>query len=398
MWCELCEVYDGSGTENGEKLKIYMGGVSQTLTFSGNIPTQTEDMGSEPFVIGRYRPDQSQFWNGSIDEVAIWNRSLSSNEISLLYKAGIGKYGTELLNNFSKKNDNITVEVTPIDYLDWGTAVNSSLITILDTYTTWSNNGTNFTSIKANENGMFNVTVNDADELDRCIFSLRNDTSLNWYNYSALDVSGTSYELRYNITISTRRNETLSWRYYCNDSSGTMYNSSENSITISNTAPAISSVQINSTNPALNNTLQNITSHIVSPSDADNDNISYAYRWFNQSGIIAQSPYLDNNLVFYFPFDNDNLDYAYALGNDSTIFGDFVINKTDAKIGNGAAYYNGKGYVTTSSNYNYGYNISYTISAWFKRNASEQDGGIVSGSGAQGNNFVFNIGFTGSPR
>src|SRR3989344_2903641 len=125
-----------------------------------------------------------------------------------------------------------------------------------------------------------------------------------------------------------------------------MYNSSENSITISNTAPLVSSVQINSTNPSTNDTSQNITSHIVS-SDADNDNISYAYRWYNTTGIIAKSVHFNNSLVLYMPFDNDARDYAGI--NDGTVTG-ATLNKTDFKIGSGAYSFDGvNDYINTDN-------------------------------------------------
>ena len=82
---------------------------------------------------------------------------------------------------------------------------------------------------------MFNLTINDADGFDSAIFSLKNSSGANWYNYSALRISGSSYDLRYNITISSNSTQVLSWRYYFNDSSGTMYNSSVFNIVISDT-------------------------------------------------------------------------------------------------------------------------------------------------------------------
>ena len=142
-----------------------------------------------------------------------------------------------------------------------------------------------------------------------------------------------------------------------------MYNSSENSITISNTAPAISFVQINSTNPSTNDTLQNITSHILSPSDADNDNISYAYRWYNTTGIIAESVHFNNSLVLYMPFDNDARDYA--LSNDGTVTG-ATLNKTDFKVGSGAFSFDGNDFINTTFKSSAILGNDVSVSGWVK--------------------------------
>ena len=158
---------------------------------------------------------------------------------------------------------NLTISSNATQVLSWmyyfndsaGAMYNSSVFDIIidDTYATWQNNGTNATAYHLNDNVMFNITVNDADGLDRCIFSLKNSSALDWYNYSALDISGASYELRYNITISSITGQTLSWRYYCNDSM-TMYNSTLNELIISNAAPVFTQL-INDYSVLHNNSL-----------------------------------------------------------------------------------------------------------------------------------------------
>src|SRR3990167_3087797 len=102
--------------------------------------------------------------------------------------------------------------------------------------------------------------------------------------------------------------------------------------------PSITAAYINSTNPSTNSTNQNLTAHPSGASDADNDNITYAYRWYNSTGIIAQSVHIEEGLVLYMPFDYDARDYA--LGNDGTVSG-ATLNKTDFKVGSGSFTVNG---------------------------------------------------------
>ena len=120
QWNNLVVVF------NGTDLRMFINNIPLSWKNTGGTFVSSTDTLLKFGVanIGNYP------FNGSIDDIVVWNRTLSQSEITLIYNAGIGKYGTELLSNFSKKNDNITVEVTPIDYLDWGTAVNSSILKV----------------------------------------------------------------------------------------------------------------------------------------------------------------------------------------------------------------------------------------------------------------------------
>ncbi|MBI4149371.1 hypothetical protein HY491_02905, partial [Candidatus Woesearchaeota archaeon] len=108
--------------------------------------------------------------------------------------------------------------------------------TMADTALAFSQNGTNFTSIKTNGNGMFNITVSDADGLAAYIFSLLNESNGNWFNYSAAALSGTGYDIRINHTISTATGKTVQWKFYVNDTGGTMYESATHSFVVSDSA------------------------------------------------------------------------------------------------------------------------------------------------------------------
>jgi len=73
-------------------VSVYINGllVSGSVT-SGTIPTSLYNSTS-PFIVG-YSLNGTYF-NGSIDEVAIYNRALSSNEVSTIYNSGTGKFYT----------------------------------------------------------------------------------------------------------------------------------------------------------------------------------------------------------------------------------------------------------------------------------------------------------------
>ena len=76
-WYHLVGTYDGS------VIRFYVNGVEEAnRNYSNAIPGS-----ANPLVIGG-RSDNSRFFNGSIDEVAIYNRALSSLEINDRYNRG----------------------------------------------------------------------------------------------------------------------------------------------------------------------------------------------------------------------------------------------------------------------------------------------------------------------
>ena len=84
-WHYLTVVFDGSLADNATRLKVYVDGVAQTLTFSGTVPTSllTND---ELQYIGNGYFDYP--FKGQLDDVAIYNAALSAAQVSRNYKAG----------------------------------------------------------------------------------------------------------------------------------------------------------------------------------------------------------------------------------------------------------------------------------------------------------------------
>jgi|GEM_PF-2254965 len=88
QWYNLVYVFNGGGATNSDKLKMYLNGTELTGgTYSGAIDTAigvfTSSMTSN---IGR--TPSTAYFNGNIDEVAVWNSDQSSN-ISTIFNNGI---------------------------------------------------------------------------------------------------------------------------------------------------------------------------------------------------------------------------------------------------------------------------------------------------------------------
>jgi hypothetical protein len=69
------------GTWDGSDMKLYIDG---SLNVSESMTTSPVSFNSDNAELGRF-PSSAAYYNGKIDEVAIWNRALSSEEISRLY-------------------------------------------------------------------------------------------------------------------------------------------------------------------------------------------------------------------------------------------------------------------------------------------------------------------------
>ena len=81
--------YHVAGTYDGSTFKLYVNGAlgdqqssSQTIVYDPSIPWTIGN--NAPY----FRSGYSRTWNGVIDEVAIFNRALSSSEIAAIYAAG----------------------------------------------------------------------------------------------------------------------------------------------------------------------------------------------------------------------------------------------------------------------------------------------------------------------
>ena len=90
-WQYLMMVFNGTGDINSDRLKAYINGTLQTLTYSGTIPSSTGTVNTN-LNIGAYITN-SNYSNGNISAVQIYNRALSSTEILQNYNATKTRFG-----------------------------------------------------------------------------------------------------------------------------------------------------------------------------------------------------------------------------------------------------------------------------------------------------------------
>jgi hypothetical protein len=90
QWYHIAVTYDGSSNVSG--IKLYVNGVEDTSTTSSGTTVTGSIQNVEPPRIGvrdknGSSPDPRYFFNGNIDEVAVFNTALSASKIQQIYNA-----------------------------------------------------------------------------------------------------------------------------------------------------------------------------------------------------------------------------------------------------------------------------------------------------------------------
>lgn len=88
-WTHVVVIYDGSLSGNSNRLKIYVNGSQETLSFTGTIPASLQNAAT-PLLLGDFG-NLSRYWNGRLDEMGFWARALTGAEVTELYNAGAGR-------------------------------------------------------------------------------------------------------------------------------------------------------------------------------------------------------------------------------------------------------------------------------------------------------------------
>lgn len=91
-------VYDGAGATDADKLKIYLDGVAQSVTFTGTIPATLQNPAT-PLTIGAWDIAGSgiTYYNDcAINRVRIWKDAKTAGNVTTLYNSGAGLLHADL--------------------------------------------------------------------------------------------------------------------------------------------------------------------------------------------------------------------------------------------------------------------------------------------------------------
>ncbi|MCK5321107.1 VCBS repeat-containing protein [Candidatus Pacearchaeota archaeon] len=394
-WHHYLGVYDGS------TVKLYVDGVlTDTENQSGNIDS------SGSTRIGCYYGDTSHEdfnWDGSIDEVAIWNRTLSAEEVWEAYNAGAEKHDMDWNSTLNKWEYNRTFSTNEsVDYGvrcekgGYASQVSSSSLLIDDGAPRWSANETNLTTTTPSGDSVyFNVTLSDSSP-DDYVFSWYNGTV--WANDSAVAYSdGEEVSVVKTINVDGDSGQ-INWTWYVNDSyNGNLNVTDEWSVGVDNWNPRIGwasptlangswtpnssveiNVSINETNLEVvkwnwNGTNESIFWIDGDVIEANFTNLSTLSLLTINDGSNSIDLFNDSSLVLALSFDNlsalgENSTHVFdwsGNGNNGTMMGDPVWNST-GKYGGAFELDQIDDYVNVpySSDFNFSY-ANFTISVWY---------------------------------
>ena len=224
QWYHIVATIDGSN------IRMYFNGTLEGTTASGSsfdYANPAFRIAGLPDEVADGETTRTRF-NGTIDEVSIWERSLSADEIKMLYKSQIGKYqnenvyhfnitkledGTHKYRAYARQTDgasNSTANRT-LCVVD-NTGCPSGADTTLPQF---SSNSTN--STMANTFVNFTITVTDDTGLSAYNFETNNTGTR--VNSSFVSFSGTSATAWNVTTLNSTVGTLVQWRFYANDTS-----------------------------------------------------------------------------------------------------------------------------------------------------------------------------------
>lgn len=111
-WNHILFTYNGGAVETSSNSKIYINGTPATLGSTTGGATGSINTPDTNHNIGFYGPTNPLYFNGSIDQVRIFSKALSSDEVSKLYGNGAG----EIACAYTSTTDNIALPITNTAY------------------------------------------------------------------------------------------------------------------------------------------------------------------------------------------------------------------------------------------------------------------------------------------
>ena len=85
-WSHLAQVFDGTQTGNANRLKCYVNGIAQTLSFVGTVPSSSTANADVEDIRINYAQSTPEYGNGRYCEIGVWHEPLTAAEIASLAK------------------------------------------------------------------------------------------------------------------------------------------------------------------------------------------------------------------------------------------------------------------------------------------------------------------------
>ncbi|MFH1642807.1 MAG: LamG-like jellyroll fold domain-containing protein, partial [Nanoarchaeota archaeon] len=304
--------------------EIYINGELKNTTANSNpveyVPSRKAGFGAE--IINR-----EDYFGGSIDEVRIYNRSLSAEEIQQLYFSNLNKYDKENWSLYVNQTKNTTTVLTEGAYTYQAFAIdnfnntNSTEIrtVTVDTLPTvhMVNPANNFRTASSSQKLFCNIT-DTVGITNLTVYVWNQSGNINYTNTTVL--SGVSNSTNWTYTFPS--SGTFTWNCLGYDTSGSSVWSTEGNYTLiyDLTPPGI-----NFTSPTLDNATTHTERNVeinVSITNADDLNkVIFNWNGTNETTIKVESDNLTANLTIsdLTNFTYNNGSSAISLLDDSLV-------------------------------------------------------------------------------
>lgn len=261
VWNTTSSEYDFFLNGTKKSVEIGGGGGSNQLVLGVNANIASRQNGNLPY-------------DGAIDEMGLWNRSLTPGEIETLWNSGAGFF-------------------YPLDNSTLGGANNAPVVNSSNISQTTAYTHTTLT-------GVYNFTDADSDAVRPKLYR--------WFKNGALIANSNTTTL---LPGNTSKADNIKFEvtgYDGTDDSAAL-NSSQ--LTISNTLPSVSGISITPSTAYTHNTLKALYTF----TDNDSDTNTSTYRWFKGGALIsgATNPTLTPN-----KFNKSNTIIVEVTPNDGT--------------------------------------------------------------------------------
>ncbi|MFA5764331.1 MAG: LamG-like jellyroll fold domain-containing protein, partial [archaeon] len=335
---------------NGTALTIYIDGVAEHTA-----PVAAPGDNSYSFYIGRSQTN-GYSWNGSVDEVLVFNRGLSASEVSALYDSQSNKFNTTFTNLAAGQHNYTVYAIDANGNSNNSGERNFTYFSSDITPPTYSLNSTNNTIIGEITN--FSIYVNDDIALSpngTYIFSTNNTGS--WINESVVNFTAKPSWANVTKTLNSTEGTFVGYRWYLTDNAGNINNTGIYTLTTTpstdTTPPIITFESPTSDNDStVNSPNQTIVANISDASntssfiDFDKSILGYwAMDYYNATGIYDNSSY-GNNASFV---TGTGLNYS---------------NLTAGARGEGLTFDGNNDYLNAGNSSSTNLLTNYTISAW----------------------------------
>ncbi|MCR4327789.1 MAG: LamG domain-containing protein [Nanoarchaeota archaeon] len=291
QWYHGVAVFD-----RNDKIYVYLNG-DEKCNAVYDLGNDNSVSNSIDLYLGSYSDGSQWFFNGSIDEIQIYNRALSPEQVSAIYDAGVAGHQVEkVVSQETAKGDSWQVAITPNDRIMDGATVLSNVLSIDDSV---PEDPTDVTLVSLNGRNESDTNLNCSAFISDFDNSLL-DVSLNWFKNNTSVLNQTFEDINNATTFSTLLNSgnlTLGdiWKCSVRTYDGDSYSSWVNSNNLTIVDITSPNITIISPNSSINYTTLEVDFNI---SVVENENVSMCFYSLDSDSNVTMTEVNDSYFWF----------------------------------------------------------------------------------------------------